>query len=92
MRSSLLFVPCIRIVWFNSRNSCSQFELGLDQGLKVDDQMRTSEPDVYAAGDVCSAGWEPSSLWQQVVPLIFLTIVQIDWILNVLCYLPFCFT
>ncbi|XP_062863038.1 pyridine nucleotide-disulfide oxidoreductase domain-containing protein 1 [Trichomycterus rosablanca] len=43
----------------------NNFDLGVGQGLKVDDQMRTSEPDVYAAGDVCSAGWEPSSLWQQ---------------------------
>lgn len=43
-----------------------QFELAGDHGLKVDDHMRTSEQDVYAAGDVCTAGWEPSALWQQV--------------------------
>uniref|UniRef100_A0A0E9XCI8 Pyridine nucleotide-disulfide oxidoreductase domain-containing protein 1 n=1 Tax=Anguilla anguilla TaxID=7936 RepID=A0A0E9XCI8_ANGAN len=36
-----------------------------DSGLKVDDHMRTSEPDVYAAGDVCTTGWDPSPLWQQ---------------------------
>ena len=37
-----------------------------DGGLQVDDHMMTSEPDVYAAGDVCSVGWEHSPLWQQV--------------------------
>lgn len=43
----------------------NNFELAEDHGLRVDEHMRTSEPDVYAAGDVCSAGWEPSPLWQQ---------------------------
>ena len=43
-----------------------QFSLAEDGGLRVDDHMLTSEPDVYAAGDVCSACWEPSALWQQV--------------------------
>lgn len=43
-----------------------QFALAEDSGLKVDDHMMTSEPDIYAAGDVCTAGWEPSHLWQQV--------------------------
>ncbi|CAG5865243.1 unnamed protein product [Menidia menidia] len=43
----------------------NQFCLAADGGLQVDDHMRTSEPDVFAAGDVCSACWEPSALWQQ---------------------------
>ncbi|XP_046729004.1 pyridine nucleotide-disulfide oxidoreductase domain-containing protein 1 [Silurus meridionalis] len=43
----------------------NNFDLAEDHGLRVDEHMRTSEPDVYAAGDVCSAGWEPSPLWQQ---------------------------
>lgn len=43
-----------------------QFVLAEDGGLQVDDHMLTSEPDVYAAGDVCTACWEHSSLWQQV--------------------------
>lgn len=47
-----------------------QFKLAEDCGLRVDEHMRTSEPDVYAAGDVCSAGWEPSPLWQQVCSFI----------------------
>ncbi|RXM92309.1 Pyridine nucleotide-disulfide oxidoreductase domain-containing protein 1 [Acipenser ruthenus] len=36
-----------------------------DCGLKVNEHMCTSEPDIYAAGDVCTTAWEPSSLWQQ---------------------------
>lgn len=43
----------------------NNFVLADDGGLKVDDLMRTSEPDVYAAGDVCTAGWEYSPLWIQ---------------------------
>uniref|UniRef100_A0A8C5FCQ8 Pyridine nucleotide-disulfide oxidoreductase domain-containing protein 1 n=1 Tax=Gadus morhua TaxID=8049 RepID=A0A8C5FCQ8_GADMO len=43
----------------------NNFSLAEDGGLRVDDHMMTSERDVYAAGDVCSACWEPSALWQQ---------------------------
>lgn len=43
----------------------NDFALADDGGLKVDDHMVTSEPDVYAAGDVCTACWEHSPLWQQ---------------------------
>lgn len=43
-----------------------KFSLANDGGLQVDDHMMTSEPDVYAAGDVCTACWEHSPLWQQV--------------------------
>uniref|UniRef100_A0A8B9K4H1 Pyridine nucleotide-disulphide oxidoreductase domain 1 n=1 Tax=Astyanax mexicanus TaxID=7994 RepID=A0A8B9K4H1_ASTMX len=43
----------------------NKFELAEDRGLRVNDHMQTSEPDVYAAGDVCTAGWEHSALWQQ---------------------------
>ncbi|KAG9471171.1 hypothetical protein GDO78_015525 [Eleutherodactylus coqui] len=45
--------------------SGNNFTLGEDGGLKVDDHMRTSVRDVYAAGDVCTAGWTPSPHWQQ---------------------------
>ncbi|XP_013928623.1 PREDICTED: pyridine nucleotide-disulfide oxidoreductase domain-containing protein 1 [Thamnophis sirtalis] len=27
--------------------------------------MRTSLPNVYAAGDICTTSWEPSPVWQQ---------------------------
>ncbi|XP_056281370.1 pyridine nucleotide-disulfide oxidoreductase domain-containing protein 1 [Pseudoliparis swirei] len=43
----------------------NNFALADDGGLQVDDYMMTSEPDVYAAGDVCTACWEHSALWQQ---------------------------
>ncbi|CAO2607102.1 Pyridine nucleotide-disulfide oxidoreductase domain-containing protein 1 [Lemmus lemmus] len=43
----------------------NSFDLGEDGGLKVDDQMRTSLPDIYAAGDICTACWQPSPVWQQ---------------------------
>ncbi|XP_077450345.1 pyridine nucleotide-disulfide oxidoreductase domain-containing protein 1 isoform X1 [Stigmatopora argus] len=43
----------------------NSFTLAEDGGLRVDDHMVTSEPDVYAAGDVCTASWEHSPLWQQ---------------------------
>ncbi|XP_069012753.1 pyridine nucleotide-disulfide oxidoreductase domain-containing protein 1 isoform X1 [Embiotoca jacksoni] len=41
------------------------FAVAEDGGLRVDDHMMTSESDVYAAGDVCTACWEHSLLWQQ---------------------------
>ncbi|XP_060929164.1 pyridine nucleotide-disulfide oxidoreductase domain-containing protein 1 [Limanda limanda] len=43
----------------------NKFALADDAGLRVDEHMMTSEPDVYAAGDVCTACWEHSALWQQ---------------------------
>ncbi|XP_062239208.1 pyridine nucleotide-disulfide oxidoreductase domain-containing protein 1 [Platichthys flesus] len=43
----------------------NKFVLADDAGLRVDEHMMTSEPDVYAAGDVCTACWEHSALWQQ---------------------------
>lgn len=45
--------------------SGNSFALGEDSGLKVDKYMRTSVADVYAAGDICTAAWQPSALWQQ---------------------------
>ncbi|XP_067347131.1 pyridine nucleotide-disulfide oxidoreductase domain-containing protein 1 isoform X2 [Channa argus] len=43
----------------------NNFALTDDAGLQVDDHMMTSEPDIYAAGDVCTACWKHSPLWQQ---------------------------
>lgn len=45
--------------------SCADFDVEVDGGIKVDLNMRTNIPDVYAAGDVCSASWEPSLHWFQ---------------------------
>ncbi|BFZ25198.1 hypothetical protein BsWGS_28237 [Bradybaena similaris] len=43
----------------------NDFELAEDGGLKVNSRMETSERDVYAAGDVCTACWEWSPHWLQ---------------------------
>nr|XP_004611338.1 unnamed protein product [Sorex araneus] len=45
--------------------SGNSFDLGEDGGLKVDGHMRTSVADIYAAGDICTAAWQPSTHWQQ---------------------------
>ncbi|XP_065287601.1 pyridine nucleotide-disulfide oxidoreductase domain-containing protein 1 isoform X1 [Dermacentor albipictus] len=42
-----------------------QLEVATDGGILVDRQMRSSLAGVYAAGDVCTAGWEPAELWFQ---------------------------
>lgn len=41
-------------------------EIAEDGGVKVNSHMQTSIPDVFAAGDVCHAGWEQSPFWLQV--------------------------
>ena len=41
------------------------FDLAEDAGIKVDDHMRSSVEHIYAAGDVCSASWEPATHWMQ---------------------------
>lgn len=38
---------------------------GSDGGLLVDWKLETSEPGIYAAGDVCSVGWELAKHWFQ---------------------------
>lgn len=45
---------------------CDQeFQLGPDGGLFVNWEMATSVENVYAAGDVCYAGWEHAQHWFQ---------------------------
>uniref|UniRef100_A0A182NTR7 FAD/NAD(P)-binding domain-containing protein n=1 Tax=Anopheles dirus TaxID=7168 RepID=A0A182NTR7_9DIPT len=45
---------------------CDQpFKLGPDGGLFVGWSMETSVSDIYAAGDVCYAGWEQAPHWFQ---------------------------
>ncbi|XP_035915949.1 LOW QUALITY PROTEIN: pyridine nucleotide-disulfide oxidoreductase domain-containing protein 1 [Anopheles stephensi] len=41
------------------------FKLGPDGGLFVNWSMETSVEDIYAAGDVCYAGWEHAPHWFQ---------------------------
>ena len=45
---------------------CEQLCLSAEGGVVVDNEMRSNLPDVYAAGDVCSANWDHSQLWFQV--------------------------
>jgi nitrite reductase (NADH) large subunit len=37
--------------------------LDLDKGIKVDEQLRTSQPDIYAAGDVAEFKGIPYGIW-----------------------------
>ncbi|XP_072418344.1 pyridine nucleotide-disulfide oxidoreductase domain-containing protein 1 isoform X3 [Chiloscyllium punctatum] len=45
--------------------SDNPFDVAEDGGLKVNELMNTSIPDIFAAGDVCTVSWEPRPLWQQ---------------------------
>ena len=40
-------------------------ELDAEGGIRIDEEMRTSAPDIYAAGDVCSAAWSQAPHWFQ---------------------------
>ncbi|KRX99369.1 Pyridine nucleotide-disulfide oxidoreductase domain-containing protein 1 [Trichinella pseudospiralis] len=48
--------------WITSEND---FKIADDGGLVVDDQMQTNFEDIYAAGDVCTVGWNPAPNWLQ---------------------------
>lgn len=45
--------------------SCAQFDTADDGGLLVKSNMQTNIKDVYAAGDVCTTGWDPAPQWFQ---------------------------
>ncbi len=42
-----------------------QIHLAEDDGIKVDDHMRTNVEHIYAAGDACTATWKPAEHWMQ---------------------------
>lgn len=44
-----------------------QFDVADDGGLKVNERMKTSVADIYAAGDACTASWKLAHLWFQVL-------------------------
>lgn len=50
---------------FTNFTSDVSFALGPDGGIIVNELMKTSIDSVFAAGDVCCAGWEPSGFWHQ---------------------------
>lgn len=37
----------------------------IDGGILVDEFQKTSVPDIYAAGDICTANWTPAEHWFQ---------------------------
>ncbi|CAF1576603.1 unnamed protein product [Adineta steineri] len=43
----------------------ANFTLGIDGGLLVDETMRTSIKNIFACGDVCTAGWTLAEHWFQ---------------------------
>ncbi|CAF1171294.1 unnamed protein product [Rotaria sordida] len=43
----------------------ADFKLGTDGGLLVDETMRTSIKNIFASGDVCTAGWTLAEHWFQ---------------------------
>ncbi|XP_063886870.1 pyridine nucleotide-disulfide oxidoreductase domain-containing protein 1-like [Scylla paramamosain] len=43
----------------------NNFALGEDGGLLIDEKMRTTEKNIFAAGDVCSPGWQVAPHWFQ---------------------------
>ncbi|XP_055858422.1 pyridine nucleotide-disulfide oxidoreductase domain-containing protein 1 [Episyrphus balteatus] len=45
--------------------SDANFKLGEEGGITVNDMMETSIPYIYAAGDVCHAGWNLADHWFQ---------------------------
>lgn len=46
-----------------------QLVLSDEGGVVIDNEMRSNLPEVYAAGDVCTASWTHSQLWFQVCAL-----------------------
>lgn len=44
---------------------CAPFDIAEDGGLSVNSNMQTSIEDVYSAGDVCTASWNPAPCWFQ---------------------------
>lgn len=45
--------------------SCAPFDTAEDGGLLVNSNMQTNLVDIYAAGDVCTFGWDPAPHWLQ---------------------------
>jgi len=56
----------IILIYWNECSHVNQFRVSEEGGLVVDSHMETSVPGVYAAGDVCTAGWDWAPQWQQV--------------------------
>ncbi|GAB6020145.1 Pyridine nucleotide-disulfide oxidoreductase domain-containing protein 1 [Chamberlinius hualienensis] len=49
----------------NVSNLALKVDLAEDGGIIVNEHMQSSEPDIYAAGDACTAGWKKAEHWFQ---------------------------
>ena len=64
-------IECDLLVSATGVIPCTDFDIdvplakGQDGGVLVDELMRTSVPGIFAAGDVCTAGWKTSDDWFQ---------------------------
>ncbi|KAH7680158.1 Pyridine nucleotide-disulfide oxidoreductase family protein, partial [Aphelenchoides avenae] len=47
------------------RRDCPELALADDGGILVSEKMKTNVADVFAAGDVCTAGWTQTPHWTQ---------------------------
>lgn len=71
LKNSKKLIECDLIVSATGVNpnlnfTCDEeFKLGPDGGIFVDWEMRSSVSNIYAAGDICYAGWEISPHWFQ---------------------------
>ncbi|EFA04075.1 pyridine nucleotide-disulfide oxidoreductase domain-containing protein 1 [Tribolium castaneum] len=69
--TSGLKIPCDLVVSATGvlprRNFATlhEFARSEDGGLQVNEFMQTSLKDIYAAGDICAAGWPPAKHWFQ---------------------------
>ncbi|XP_066157412.1 pyridine nucleotide-disulfide oxidoreductase domain-containing protein 1 [Euwallacea fornicatus] len=45
--------------------TAKKLDLALDEGIKVDQYMKTNLDNIYAAGDICSANWDLAKHWFQ---------------------------
>ncbi|XP_066260629.1 pyridine nucleotide-disulfide oxidoreductase domain-containing protein 1 [Euwallacea similis] len=45
--------------------TAKKLDIALDEGIKVDQYMKTNLDKIYAAGDICSANWDLAKHWFQ---------------------------
>lgn len=60
-----LVVSATGVVPNSELEGLEQLKRAPDKGLLVDWKLETSEADIYAAGDVCTANWEIAEQWFQ---------------------------
>ncbi|VDN02664.1 unnamed protein product [Thelazia callipaeda] len=63
--NSFLWARDCQMVILLLTNKIFKLNLAKDGGILVNERMLSSVPDVYACGDVCTAGWEWAKHWMQ---------------------------